>query len=534
MFFNPCVTQKIEINEYPIGNGFILIQNEEVNLVESYTKLIHAINFTKFQEILDSIIETVGTEKFYKEPTYVNIKEKIDDLLYELTPHFRHRRGIFNLYGSFLKWIGGVMDDDDRQQLELDFKTTKGNLKMLQENVNKQVIVNEKFEQTINSMEKQINEQNKNIVSKIEEIIMLNSQLRKEFENYKLKDIIKENLRYLLNQLEKYENIILNSKLGYLSKNILNSEELHMYRIDTQTLQYIKVAVAQYENSLLIIVQIPKMSENKYFHTSIIPLPNKDTLELNTFVTEVLISHNQIYHLLTVEFDVKKLKLIENICIKNILTNDLKNCTMISNVKETVEMFSSNIIITKNLKKTFIKHTCSDQQIEIQGNNVIKFSNCKINFRNQTFKNNMETKFENIMLPNTIKNISYTNLSNIHLEELHRLHIDNTKKVKLLEYTQIQSNWVSHTKDAILAFLIIIVIAYIYLKTRQSTAITIRQESHPKEGRVTYKKPQSSPDNAAPAIKPDNHKTTTNQETRPTSVDGKYVDATHVKMGFFN
>lgn len=61
MFFNPCVTQKIEINEYPIGNGFILIQNEEVNLVESYTKLIHAINFTKFQEILDSIIETVGT-----------------------------------------------------------------------------------------------------------------------------------------------------------------------------------------------------------------------------------------------------------------------------------------------------------------------------------------------------------------------------------------------------------------------------------------------------------------------------------------
>lgn len=146
----------------------------------------------------------------------------------------------------------------------------------------------------------------------------------------------------------------------------------------------------------------------------------------------------------------------------------------------------------------------------------------------------METKFENIMLPNTIKNISYTNLSNIHLEELHRLHIDNTKKVKLLEYTQIQSNWVSHTKDAILAFLIIIVIAYIYLKTRRSTAITIRQESHPKEGRVTYKKPQSSPDNTAPAIKPDSHKTTTNQETRPTSVDGKYVDATHVKMGFFN
>lgn len=42
-------TQVLEINDANIGNGFILIQTNEIHLIDHFDHIIHTINLTEYE-----------------------------------------------------------------------------------------------------------------------------------------------------------------------------------------------------------------------------------------------------------------------------------------------------------------------------------------------------------------------------------------------------------------------------------------------------------------------------------------------------
>lgn len=62
------------------------------------------------------------------------------------------------------------MDADDKQKIDKDFKNAQGNLESLKNNVNFQIKINKKFENTINNIIDKINNQNNIIMQKFKEV----------------------------------------------------------------------------------------------------------------------------------------------------------------------------------------------------------------------------------------------------------------------------------------------------------------------------------------------------------------------------
>lgn len=67
-------------------------------------------------------------------------------------------------------------------------------------------------------------------------------------------------------------SIILNSKSGYLIKNILIINEIHKYNVNVETLQNIQFSVASHQSELYIFIQVPNFSNKNDYKTKFVPI----------------------------------------------------------------------------------------------------------------------------------------------------------------------------------------------------------------------------------------------------------------------
>lgn len=458
-------------------------------MVNNYTTLVHAIDIAKFNNTLNIITNAIKENQ--KHINFISINEliqQIENKIFELTTHspIRSKRGAINLIGNFLNWIGGVMDADDKQKIEKNFKTTQGNLKLLRRTSNYQIKINEKFEKEINFIIDKINIQNNIITKKFEEIKI--KKIVDDLSYLKLEIEIKENLNYLLNILEKYETIVLTSKSGFLNKNILDTQEIHNY-INVETLQNIQVSIASHASELFVFVQIPNFSENKYFKTIIVPMPNKNNLELHNSINTVVTCKNEVYEFTNTN-KIKNLKPTNDKCISTILTKNPTECKMITNTKPEIIEIELDIIITKNLNETKVDHNCNNHELTISGNTVIKFKNCKVTILNKTCSN-IETR-ETLVLPNIIKNISYKDVTHLTLENLHKIQIENLHRIHFAKQETETTKKISFTIDIFIIISLLLIAFYFIFKYWKSKKIS--QESNPQDGRVICSTPVESRD----------------------------------------
>lgn len=480
------LAQEIEVTEIPTGNGFILLRTEALEMIDNYTNIVHAIRISAYSNALELIIENEALKNLSMDHTIINLIQEIKDKIFELSFRDREKRGLINLHGKFLKWIGGTMDDDDRVEIESKFNIVDKNLNIIADAVNNQTKINVKFESEMNNVIIKLNEQNSVINEKLKEIFISRNQMQKDLEVFKTRQLVKENLKYLLTKLEKLEDIMLSSRLGILSHNILTTEEIRKHNLNTDHLKFIKTAVGQTKEFILIFIQIPNFSKKKYYKTDIIPIPNKDNLELDTAIDKMIVYKNNVYYY-TEKREIKKLQEIKEKCIKKILKNKLTDCNMVKNSKQEIVKNNKDIVITRNLKETELKHNCNNHRITIKGNNVIKFKDCKIKLNNVTFSNTNTRFIETIILPNVIKEIKYREPTNISISQMHLMHLKNNEEIKLLKYDTKKTNWINFV--TIGGIIVGIIVTYLYLKYRKKTTsveVNIRPEPNPKEGVVTY------------------------------------------------
>lgn len=276
--------QTMVIKNLDSNNGYTTIKLNNVKIIDNFKKIIHTINITEYKITQTNIEENLNLlkqdGKFIIKPLYNTLTHNFEILkrkINALRPHSKSKRGLVNALGTGLKYLAGTMDVNDEQEIKNQLDSiTQNNKNLIVEN-NKQVAINDQISNQIKNITLQINNQQKQIYE-----FLNNFQTQKGNIILKLEDEINYiqrvyqinyNIDLLKNHIDDIEQIIILSKLGILSKNILTNQELESIP-DLSNFGDIKIVVVFHSEQIAIILLIPEYSNEKFSKILIEPLPN--------------------------------------------------------------------------------------------------------------------------------------------------------------------------------------------------------------------------------------------------------------------
>ena len=73
--------------------------------------------------------------------------------------------------------------------------------------------------------------------------------------------------------------------------------------------------------------------------------------------------------------------------MNNIFQFKKAKCQMQNFVKQEIKEISNGLIVTKNVEKMYLNQDCNKYNINIMGNNLIKFKNCIIKINESVYEN---------------------------------------------------------------------------------------------------------------------------------------------------
>lgn len=98
-----------------------------MKIIQNYTKIIHQVNISQYEENFQKIRTTIKKSEF-EIPNSLRFKlQHLIDEYQTLTPYIVHKRGLLNFLGGALKFIAGTMDNDDAEDIANHFKTVQLN-----------------------------------------------------------------------------------------------------------------------------------------------------------------------------------------------------------------------------------------------------------------------------------------------------------------------------------------------------------------------------------------------------------------------
>lgn len=204
--------QKLDIRNLNSGNGFVIIRDQQIPVITTYTKILHNVNLSSWIEnieIIEHNINKLNHKNDYPTLTYslIQLQQDIEGLL---DNHDRKKRGLVNIVGKGLKILAGTMDYDDELEIKQTLETNEQNTKNLIEGLNEQIKINHNFNEAINNITKHINEQQLEIKS---QLTSLGNTINKEFAeiaNMQHAFQIQYDIQLLKDQVKKVkENILM-------------------------------------------------------------------------------------------------------------------------------------------------------------------------------------------------------------------------------------------------------------------------------------------------------------------------------------
>lgn len=154
MPINPIKCQ-LQVERIETNHGFSIVQTNIINIPISFNYSIHIIDLPQIYKTLQEI-DTFTSE--LNDTYLVSILkleiQKLNDKLITLNinTHSRQKRGLINLIGTINKWIGGTMDDEDRQLINEHCIITDTNNHNIIENTNQQIHINTNFNESISKL----------------------------------------------------------------------------------------------------------------------------------------------------------------------------------------------------------------------------------------------------------------------------------------------------------------------------------------------------------------------------------------------
>lgn len=275
------------------------------------------------------------------------------------------------------------------------------------------------------------------------------------------------------------------SRLEILSHDIFNDEEIQKYNLTIDNLPFIKSNTVIFKEMLAFCLSLPNFTKTKYNKALIIPMPNNNSHELNTQITQVLSNDNTIFEIPTQGMKQSKLIKHKNNCFRNILNNTM-NCEYKINKFESIEQYD-NILILKNLEETNMIHNCNGDSPRIMnGNYIIHFHICNIKIKNINYINEENVIIHTVVIPKINVNKNKT-INNYTLEKLHLDQITNREIIEQLLREQSTSKNMSYVSIATIIVIIIVICSLMTFKlntknqSKMKNEIKIKFENPPKD-----------------------------------------------------
>lgn len=478
-FLLTCVLlQTIKITPVVDENGVTFVRLNEKRIIERYNKILHIVNMTQYQEIVETITQNVlsldpePNHKKWLTKEIKNLKDKIKILSPSLYKQKRMSRGLINVLGNTLKFITGTMDNEDAAEIYKHLENLDLNSKQIIEQSNKQIAINDNLIKSVNEISEHVNSEKRLIEDYLSRIT---NQTTKIFKAEKVLEIYND-ISTLEKFLSKFEDIVLLSKLDVLAHDILTNDEILKYNIGIESMPFIKNNVIFENNIIIFVISIPVFTQEKYFTTLIIPSPNSKKEQLDVEIIKVIVNKKEIYEYQEQVQKRKTLKYHSNTCIRNLLKENNTCHFKINNLEKIVEI-NEEIVVLNNFPKVKIIQNCIDQEIFVKDNVIIKFNNCKISINNLNFSNIREENKENIVIPLLIKTNLTKIVTNFTLREIHSVVTKNQKSIEYIKFESNKTLYYNIGSVTIISILIAIIITIILIKLKLCLKLKVMQNN---------------------------------------------------------
>lgn len=138
----------IQIHDVTNNAGALLIQRGDARVIAGHNRLLHVIDFSKFQISL-AIMETaigqlMNNSSDFSKIIQIKLREN-KFILNSLHVNFRSKRAIDAL-GSAIKFVTGNLDAEDLKFINANIDEMRKSENLFIEQNNRQIMINSKFE----------------------------------------------------------------------------------------------------------------------------------------------------------------------------------------------------------------------------------------------------------------------------------------------------------------------------------------------------------------------------------------------------
>ncbi len=439
---------KIQLGRAKLSNGFFnIIHNTNLLDLKTLTTRLEATSEKLLQDHL-------VTKEIIKRRC-----NEITKSLLLLAPTTRQRRAIAWI-GSAWKWVAGNPDQHD-------FEVMESHVNDIIDNNNKQVKINNEFQNKINTLTAKY----------------LDWQSGKSTED-DMKLYLVEELNQIQRTIDNIFATIHLAKTNVVNQALLDEETIRQVKIwaDTndltslaqaQTLDFAKISVAITKDKLISIMSFPTLEKGNYEY-SIIKAVTHGKLTINLKTNRIVTNETHTFAAQNPCIKVNGIFVCQennltdlegDECVPNILKQANATCDFFNtHTSNEITEIEDGILLLNNYNGT-ITSSCAEPTM-IKGTFIIKISNCTIQLGNRIYHNQdkvvalvEDSKFHRSPALGKIDN-------KLSLEYLEDLHINNTKQIRRLESANI---WLPSTHISLSSICIIAAVIAIIWTTRAHT-----------------------------------------------------------------
>lgn len=483
------------VNNYHHVYYHINLTNMETSILVTKTTLLSVIDKLKNQTTnLDGLL-TIRANNLLDQTN------SIEQFINHYTTK-RHRRGLLNIIGKTHKYLYGTLDADDGERYDKYIKTLRNNQDILQKGISNTQTILKKLTQDIDSQLTDINQNQKKIQQKINDLIAISETT---IHIILLIDNIENNI-HILNEIRNNIQTAINfAEINIMHHSILEYEELR--RIITHLknqeripfdniIKYYEVAhvdVTIKNNLIIFYIAIPLIINKPYvmYQNYPIPINNHIMILKNPYI---LISSNDYFNInkkcqkieelnLCLETDLSKIEP----CIANTINLLEDHCplTPIYYNKTSITQLADNSIIILPATSEKITFQCPTQQTieDIKEPSLIIPQQCMVNINNKYYESQkLDTINLRLKLPainineKLIQSIEPLMLNEINLNSIH----DDLDHIETLNIHTLQDLDVDNNisiMDILIIILIIIIIVFViyyYCKIKNKVKVGIK------------------------------------------------------------
>lgn len=496
------------------------------NNIISEWELIHAIDLTALIENLENTEqhrqEFRDQLNYYKnacsENTDINKQlsnmlkqetKRANDLIKEIMPTHRTKRGIFDFIGTIEKTITGTLDAEDGKRYETNFNNLFKNQEMLKGDIKNQISITKNLiDETNSTISTLIKDHNivikdiqtlKSAITKLSECawtkVATNTQLALLESVNEINDYLNEVItaQTFARHTEMHPSIIkpieLQKELLNIQQNLEDTSLLFEPTLGNIPKYQETLKVNTYQNEAIIyfIIKIPLIEKTKYDYYQLYPIPNENNqiiIPTSKFILlseETFIEQDELcLHLQKSEY-LCEAKILRNIKQKTCSVQLITYSTYRTCLPQTVSNFGNQIIKIDN-SNTWILVAANQETLEIQctskttqrksifGNYIISLPfGCKGHFDSKILLPKFKSEYSPslVIMPNVkieneqkIIKLKPLNLTGVDMSKFNTLkqHITNLENQvnsqELIEIQKEKINWMQYTIPCILLIII--------------------------------------------------------------------------------